>query len=106
LVEVSVAVVWPLASLRGGVETVLPVPLTDKVTVWPGTGLKLGSIKVIVMVEDAVPSATKLPLGFTDTEELIGLTGAGTKATRACCVMLVAPTLALIVLVSASVEVI
>ena len=39
LVEVSVAVVWPLASVTAGVETVLPVPLTDKVTVWPMTGL-------------------------------------------------------------------
>jgi len=39
LVEVIVAVVWPLELLTGGVETVLPVPLTDKVTVLPGTGL-------------------------------------------------------------------
>jgi len=62
----------------------------------------LASIKVTVMVENAVPSAITLLLGDTDTVEANALGAAAMKVICACCVMLVAPTLAPIVLVSAS----
>ena len=65
----------------------------------------MASIKVTVMVENAMPFAATPVLGLADAEELNALTAAATKVTWAVWVMLVVPTRALIVLVFACVEV-
>src|SRR5437870_1475473 len=104
LVDLSVAVVWPFASVAAGVETLLAAPLTDNATVCPETRLKFGSRRVTVMVATVLPSAVTLLFGLTVTVESDSLTGPGTKVTVAFGVMVVAPTRAVTVLVSARAE--
>src|ERR1051326_1868927 len=56
------------------------------------------------MVVKAVPSAVTLPLGLTVTVESDSFTGPGTKITVALGVIVVVPTRAVMVLVSARAE--
>ena len=56
VVELSVPVATPPASVRPGCTSVLLRPVAARVTVAPGTGLPLASRAVTVMVDVALPA--------------------------------------------------
>ena len=81
-VEVNTAVVRPFVPVAAGVVSeYAPPPATDKITVWPGIGLSFASFMATVMVEDALPFAVTLLVGFAVTVERAALTAPGTKVT-------------------------
>src|ERR1039458_778062 len=81
LVEASVAVVWPLASVAAlGCTSILPVPVAATATLaaaMPGITLLLASFAVTVRVLVAPPSVETL-VGLAEIVELAALTAPGT----------------------------
>ena len=77
-VDCSVAVVVPFASVTAGVETVLPLPLTESVTAAPLTRPPEASFATTVIVLAPLPAVK--PVGAADTVDWLALTGAALTA--------------------------
>jgi hypothetical protein len=107
VVDLTVPVVWPLASVAAaGWVTVSRAPREDvSVTVLPLTGLPLPSRSVTVIVEVATPSAVTVA-GLAVTVDVVAETAPAVNVTDAVCVsvMVSVVSVAVIVLVPAVVE--